>query len=90
MSLLVLPFDYSHCLEVEGEGLDQMIPVNLAQTGLVIHGKVMLDISYRYGLLKGTSCRKQDLERIKQLNLEEAATGRLFHDSRPVKTNPKL
>lgn len=88
-SLLVLPFEYSHCLEADGEGLDQIIPVNLAQTGLVVHGKVSLDISYHYGLLKGTSCRKQDLERIKKLQLEEAATGRLFHDDRPKKTTRK-
>ena len=88
-SLLVLPFDYSHCLEVEGDGLDRVIPVNLAQTGLVVHGKISLDISYRYGLLKGTSCRKQDLERIKKLNLEEAATGRLFHDARPARSGAK-
>ena len=85
-SLLVLPFDYSHCLEIEGEGLVQMIPVNLAQTGLVVRGKVALDISYRYGLIKGTACRKKDLERIKKLDLEEAATGRLFHDSRPARS----
>jgi hypothetical protein len=80
-SLLVLPFDYSHCLEVEGQGLDRMIPVNLSQTGLVVRGKVSLDIAYRYGLVKGTSCRKQDLERIRKLDLEEAATGRLFFDA---------
>jgi hypothetical protein len=84
-SLLVLPFDYSHCLEVEGQGLERMIPVNLSQSGLVVRGKVSLDISYRYGLVKGTSCRKQDLERARMLNLEEAATGRLFHDARPTR-----
>jgi hypothetical protein len=84
-SLLVLPFDYSHCLEVKGQGLDRMIPVNLSQTGLVVRGKVSLDISYHYGLVKGTACRKQDLERIKKLNLEEAASGRLFHDARPAR-----
>jgi hypothetical protein len=82
ISLLVLPIDYSHCLQVKGEGLDQMMPVNLAQTGLVIHGTVSLEISYRYGLLNGTSCRKRDLERVRQLQLAEAATGRLFYDSR--------
>lgn len=88
-SLLVLPFDYSHCLEVEGEGLNQTIPVNLAQTGLVVHGKVSLNISYRYGLINGTTCRKKDLERIKRLQLEDAATGRLFHDARPTRSEPK-
>jgi hypothetical protein len=88
-SLLVLPFDYSHCLEVEGQGLDRMIPVNLSQTGLIVRGKVSLDIAYRYGLVKGTSCRKDDLQRIRKLDLEEAATGRLFFDARKAKTEPK-
>ena len=87
-SLIVLPFDYSHCLKVEGEGLDRMVPVNLAQTGLVVHGEVSVDISYRYGLLKGTSCRKQDLERVQDLQLAEAATGRLFYDARQLTTSP--
>jgi len=85
-SLLVLPFDYSHCLEVDGQGLDRVMPVDLSLTGVVVRGQVSLEISYRYGLLKGSTCRKQDLERIKALNLEDAATGRLFRDSRPVKS----
>jgi hypothetical protein len=88
-SLLVLPFDYSHCLEIKGQGLDRMIPVNLSQTGLIVRGKVSLDIAYRYGLVKGTSCRKDDLQRIRKLDLEEAATGRLFFDARKAKTEPK-
>jgi hypothetical protein len=81
-SLLVLPFDYSHCLEVKGGGVERIVPVNLAQTGLIVRGRVSVDLAYRYGLAKGTSCRKRDLERIRRLNLEEAASGRLFHDFR--------
>ena len=63
-SLLVLPFEFSYCLQVRGTGLDRIIPVNLAQTGLVIRGSASLDIVYRYGLLSGTSCRKKDRQRI--------------------------
>ncbi len=39
-SLLVLPFEFSHCLQVRGTGLDRIIPVNLAQTGLVIRAEL--------------------------------------------------
>lgn len=82
-SLLILPFDYSHCLRARGDGLGGLIPVNLSQTGLLIHGDASIEIEYRYGLFSGTACRKQDLERIKALDLENAATGRLFADNRP-------
>lgn len=83
-SLLVLPFDFSYCLQASGAGLDRLMPVNLAQTGLLIHGKASIDIVYRYGLISGTACRGQDLARIKALVLENAATGRLFRDTRPL------
>ena len=82
-SLLVLPFEFSHCLEASGTGLDRIVPVNLAQIGLVVTGSFSVDIVYRYGLFAGTSCRKRDLERIKALDLEEAAVGRLFLDPSP-------
>jgi hypothetical protein len=83
-SLLVLPFDFSHCLRVEGEGVEELIPVNLAQSGIVFSGNLSVAISYRYGLLHGTECRKQDLERIKRLGLETAAVGRLFGPKLPA------
>jgi hypothetical protein len=70
---------------VRGEGWDKLLPVNLAQTGLIVRGRVSVEISYRYGLLKGTECRKHDLDRVRRLRLAEAATGRLFYDARPVR-----
>jgi hypothetical protein len=82
-SLLVLPFDFSYCLRARGAGVNRLVPVNLAQTGLLIHGAASVDIVYRYGLTSGTACRARDLARIKALDLENAATGRLFRDTRP-------
>ena len=78
ISLIVLPFEFSHCLEASGVGLKEIIPVNLAQTGVVIEGRAKVRISYRYGLGKGASCRKMDLERINGLRLKEEAPGRVF------------
>ena len=65
-------------MSAEGKGLKQIIPVNMAQIGLVVSGKVSVDISYRYGLFSGTQCRRDDLDRIRDLDLARAAEGRLF------------
>lgn len=81
-SLLVLPFDWSYCLQASGEGLVEIRPVNLSQIGLLIQGNADIEIVYRYGLLSGTECRKRDLQRARDLDLENAATGRLFKDTR--------
>lgn len=83
VSLLALPFDWSHCLKVQGVGLRTFVPVNLGQSGLLVEGKFDVDIQYRFGMLSGFKCRKMDLERARTLDLENAATGRLFRDSRP-------
>jgi hypothetical protein len=58
------------------------MPVNLAQTGVLVTGSVDLVIRYRYGLINGMQCRKKDINRITRLKLREAATGRLFSLSR--------
>ena len=40
-SLLILPFDYSHCLRLEAAGGGaRLIPVNLQQTGLLFEERV--------------------------------------------------
>jgi len=83
-SLLVLPFEFSHCLRIDGVGVERMIPVNLAQIGVVIRGRATFDIAYRYGLVAGTTCRSLDLQRVRALDLEDAATGRLFFDPRLI------
>jgi len=81
-SLLVLPFDYSHCLQTEGAGIVDIIPVNFGLVGLVIEGAVSVNLTYQYGLLSGTSCRKDDLERLRVLKVNEAVEGTLFFDPR--------
>jgi hypothetical protein len=82
-SMIVLPFDFSHCLRADGQGLQRLVPVNLSQVGVIVRGDFSIEIGYYYGLLSGTSCRKKDLMRVKSMDLENAATGRLFLDTRP-------
>jgi hypothetical protein len=77
-SLLVLPFDWSHCLKASGIGLIDVLPVNLSQTGLLISGNATVNIEYKFGLWSGTSCRRLDMERLDRLSLDDAAAGRVF------------
>lgn len=76
-SLVVLPFEFSHCLHLEGDATSRLMPVNLAQTGLLFHGEVSVDITYRYGLIAGTTCRDADIERVYQLDISGALEGEI-------------
>ena len=72
-SLLVLPFEYSHCLHIEAsEGSRaRLVPVNLQQIGLMFEKSVDARITYRFGLLKDASCRSDDIARADRLRLRE-------------------
>jgi hypothetical protein len=72
-SLLILPFDYSHCLRLEtGAGSGRLIPVNLQQTGLLFEERVEARITYRFGLFQDSRCRAQDLRRADDLQIKDA------------------
>lgn len=72
-SLLVLPFEYSHCLELQSvRGRVQLIPVNLQQTGLLFDNEVETRIAYHFGLFHNSRCRAKDLQRADDLKLKEA------------------
>src|SRR5262249_10421332 len=72
-SLLVLPFEYSHCLRLElHDGTSaQLIPVNLQQTGLLFEGRITVAIVYRFGFFDHPQCRHDDLERANRLRLRD-------------------
>ena len=72
-SLLVLPFEYSHCLVLEAVGgRAQLLPVNLQQIGLLFEGEVQARITYRFGLFHNSGCRAEDRRRADDLKLKEA------------------
>jgi hypothetical protein len=72
-SLLVLPFEYSHCLELEVRGgRAQLLPVNLQQLGLLFDKEVEARITYRFGLFHNSRCRAEDHRRADDLKLKEA------------------
>lgn len=73
-SLLVLPFEYSHCLRLEimDGSSARLLPVNLQQTGLLFDHRVDIRISYRFGPFDNPYCRGDDIERIGRLRLPDA------------------
>lgn len=72
-SLLVLPFEYSHCLKITAAGgRAQLMPVNLQQTGLLFENSVEAEIIYRFGLFQESRCRGEDIRRADDLQLKEA------------------
>jgi hypothetical protein len=72
-SLLVLPFEFSHCLRLHAPmgTTARLLPVNLQQTGLLFEGQTEVGIEYRYGLFGNTQCRGTDLDRANALRLHE-------------------
>lgn len=73
-SLLVLPFEYSHCLRVKalGGNAAQLVPVNLQQTGLIFNHRADVKITYRFGLFADAACRGEDLARMDALQVRNA------------------
>jgi hypothetical protein len=72
-SLLVLPFEFSHCLRLHAPrgASAYLLPVNLQQTGLIFDGQTDVNIEYRFGLFGETQCRGADLDRANGLRLRE-------------------
>lgn len=70
-SLLVLPIEYSHCLQLHTRiGQPQLIPVNLQQTGLLFDKAVEASITYKFGLFGASICRGEDKQRADALDLK--------------------
>ncbi len=73
-SMLVLPFEYSSCLQMHADGSSaaRLIPVNLQQTGLLFQRRIDARLAYRYGPLDHPECRRQDVERANRIELRQA------------------
>jgi hypothetical protein len=73
-SLLVLPFEYSHCLSLDvQEGTSaQLISVNLQQTGLLFDKELRAKLFYRFGPFDHPECRRADQDRADRLRLRDA------------------
>lgn len=68
-SLIVLPFEFSHCLRLSGAANARLLPVNLQQLGVLFENEADIAIEYRYGVFDST-CRGTDLARAHALDLK--------------------
>jgi hypothetical protein len=74
-SLLVLPIEYSHCLQANltttGASPVRLFRVDLALTGILFSGTVKGSLALRYGPLSG-GCRIEDWREAEALRIDEA------------------
>lgn len=68
-SLLVLPFEFSHCLRLRGNAGVRLLPVNLQQFGLLFERQADVSIEYHFGVFDST-CRGEDRARAEALDLD--------------------
>jgi hypothetical protein len=69
-SLLVLPLEFSHCLELKvtsGEPV-RLLRANINQAALLLSGRVISEIRYRYSPWH-FGCRLRDIEDARSLQL---------------------
>lgn len=71
-SLLVLPFEYSHCLDLRTINPSaRLYPVDLFLSGLLFEGHLHATVEYRYGIFENHNCRRADVERADRLHLRD-------------------
>jgi len=72
-SLLVLPFEYSHCFEIgtRAGGDVRLLRANVNQAALLLSGKVRVELRYRYSIFHFT-CRFADIQDARRLDLAGA------------------
>jgi len=61
LSLVALPFEYSHCLTITSmQSSAKLLRINAIQTGVLFSGSLQADIAYQYSPLKNAMCRIKD------------------------------
>jgi hypothetical protein len=70
-SLLVLPFEFSHCLSVSGlasgDGKPRLLRVNALETGVVFTGNIRAEIQYFNSPFRDADCRIRDAAEFSRL-----------------------
>lgn len=76
-SVLVLPFEYSHCLSVEGAGADRvrLFRANAVTLGVLFTGNIDVSIAFHYGPFGNADCRYRDVDELQRLGLSRAYSG---------------
>ena len=74
-SVLVLPLQFSRCLNIEGASAKRakVFRANLVETGILFEGGLELRLSLRVGPFLGAGCRLADMLEMRAYGLESAA-----------------
>lgn len=77
-SILVLPLEYSHCLNIQqtkvsNMPLPQLFRANLLQAGILFEGKLDATVAYFTGPFHNADCRLKDALDMEKLSIREAA-----------------
>lgn len=79
-SVIVLPVEYSHCLElrttVPGAEGPVLFRANLIQAGILFSGSLEATLSYFTGPFRNSACRVEDARDMERLNIREASAHR--------------
>ncbi|HXM81111.1 MAG TPA: hypothetical protein VN929_04195 [Burkholderiales bacterium] len=75
-SLLVLPFEFSHCLSLEPSGVDadkdaRILRVNLLQAGILFTRKLDATLTYFTGPFRNSGCRIEDRRDMDRLGIRQ-------------------
>jgi len=71
-SLIVLPFQFSHCYKVNPQVADSSVKVmraNIVQTAILFRDKLDIELIFDFGMTRNAKCRERDIREIKDLNL---------------------
>ncbi len=68
-SVLVLPPQFSRCWSISGSGSPRLFRANLMQIGVEFSGALDAQLVFRHGPLFASSCRLQDVQDIKRLQI---------------------
>lgn len=76
-SVLLLPLEYSHCLEIRsteapGASLPKLFRANLLQAGILFEDRLDADITYFTGPFHNANCRREDARDMERMNIREA------------------
>jgi hypothetical protein len=71
-SVLVLPIQYSHCWTASGAGQPLLFRANGMQLGIRFQRSLAVDLTFRFGPLLASGCRKEDLKDMERLDIRSA------------------
>ncbi len=83
LSIVVLPVEYSHCIEIEHTGSPATAPrlfrANLIQTGVVFTRSLDASLTYFTGPFRNSRCRIDDARDMERLDIRLTSLGRRAH-----------